>query len=179
MSDDINEYSRDKSKSNKDNSSKIDFECPHCSYNNSIKFSKKIECKNCNKSMMGASKAYKTSKIDLIITALASATIASVAADGYASADEMIIIATTGIGTMIYMSRLSIETEYKIMKTCIGEFGTNIKTRDTCFCVVKKLNNYLNPILAKAKGEEWLFKQLEMQYKECEEHESLSNQTKK
>jgi hypothetical protein len=156
----------------------IDFECPHCTKNNSIKFTKKIECKSCDKSIMGSIKTHKTSKPKLIFTALASVAVGAIAADKHVAIDEMIILASSGLGTAIYMSRLKIETEYKIMKTCINEFESNIKTRDTCFCVVKKLNNYINPLIVKIKGEDWVLGQIDTQYNKCKEPELLSNQTK-
>lgn len=176
MAEDKNDYFN-KSKTNKETES-IKIECPHCNHDNSIKFAKKLECKNCNKSIMGTKKTYKSNNKKLILTALASVTIGAIAADKYVAADEIIILVSSGLGTMIYMSRLTIETEYKIMKTCINEYGSNIKTRDTCFCVVKKLNKYLNPQIAKIKGEDWLFKQLNVQFNKCNKPDLISNQTK-
>lgn len=144
-------------------------DCPHCDHANSITFRKDINCENCEKSIMGRRKNRATSKISLILTALVSVTAGAIAADRHVSIDEMIVLVGSGTATMVYMSRLSIETEYKIMKTCIDQFGQNKRTRDACFCVVKKLNSYLNPLLLKLKKEEWAIQELKRQYESCTE----------
>ena len=136
MAKDMNDYFNKKSKKSDKQENSINVECPHCSHDNSIKFAKKFECTNCNKSIMGTSKTYKSNKTKLILTALASITVGAIAADKHVAVDEITILVSSGLGTMIYMSRLTIETEYKIMKTCIDEFGSNVKTRDTCFCIM-------------------------------------------
>ena len=181
---DMDNYFEKKSKKEEtpNEGTSINVECPHCNYDNTIKLKNPYTCNNCDKSIIEQTKTYKTNKSKLIATAIISAVGSAVLADQYIDANEIIAMVGTGGGTMIYMSRLTIETEYKIMKTCIDEFGSNTQTRDSCFCVVKKLNNYLNPVIAKIKGEEWLLDQLNTQYKKCspkeEEAKSLPNQTK-
>lgn len=157
----------------------LDVECPHCNEENTVKFSKDLKCKNCDKSIMGTTNIYKTNKTSLLVTALASASVAAVLADKNVAAHEIILLVGSSAGTLIYVSRLKIETEYKMMKTCIDRFGTNTVARDTCFCAVKKLSTYLNAQIAKLKGEVWLSDQLDNQYTKCEDTKLVSNQTKK
>jgi len=156
----------------------LDIECQHCGDIKNIPFKKDLKCENCNKSIMGSAIVYKTNKTSLIVSAFLGASVSAVLADKHVSADEILLLVASSGGTLIYVTRLKLETEYKMMKTCIDRFGTNIGVRDTCFCTVKKLSTYLNSQISKLKGEEWLSSQLDTQYNKCKDTKLISTQTK-
>lgn len=156
----------------------LEIECPHCEQERKISFKEDIECENCNKSLMGNTVIYKTNKTNLIVSALLGASVAAVLADKNVSADEILLLIASSGGTLIYVTRLKIEAEYKLMKICIDRFGTNREVRDTCFCTVKKLSTFVNAQMKKLKGDEWLSDQLDKQYTKCDNPKQLSSQIK-
>lgn len=162
-----------------ENENTLEMECPHCEEKRKITFKEDLKCNNCNKSIMGSAIIYKNDKTNLIISALLGASVSAVLADKNVSADEILLLLASSGGTLIYVTRLKIETEYKMIKTCIDRFGTNTEVRDTCFCAVKKLSTYLNAQISKLKGEEWLSDQLDAQYNKCDDTKLIPNQTKK
>ena len=135
-----------------------------------------IECPHCKQTIPGTIKN-KTNNTTLIITALASASVAAILADKHIVPSEIIALVGSSAGTLIYTYRLKIETEYKIMKTCIDRFGSNTIVRDGCFCSVKKLSTYLNSQIAKIRGENWLSNKLDEEYNKCTGPKQISSQT--
>ncbi|WP_108064355.1 hypothetical protein [Poseidonibacter lekithochrous] len=151
---------------NNDNN-EIKIECEHCETENEIKLKEKVNCKNCSKPLTGNNVTYKMNKTSAVLGLLGGVVIGSVLEDQEISNSEIISIVATGLGSYVYTFRLKVETEYKIIKTCIDKFGSTKENRDNCFCVVKKMATYLNSVLLKEKGEEWIDEELDKQYAEC------------
>ncbi len=145
----------------------IKIECGHCVTENTIKLSTKINCKKCNKPLTGNNVTFKMNKSAAVLGLLGGVVIGTVLEDKELANSEIITIAATGMGAYVYTFRLKVETEYKIMKTCLDKFGSTKENRDNCFCVVKKMATFLNSVLVKEKGDVWIDEELDRQYGEC------------
>lgn len=149
--------------------SEVKIACLHCETENTIKLSKAINCKNCDKALTGNNVTFKMNKTSAVLGLLGGVAIGAVLEDKEITNSEIISIVATGAGAYVYTFRLKLETEYKIMKSCIDKFGSTKEKRDNCFCVVKRLSTYLNSLLVKEKGDEWIDEQLDEEYNKCKE----------
>lgn len=122
-------------------------ECPHCDKENTINLSKEIQCKHCEKSLIG--EKYKKPFITAFTAILLGSGI-GVATDGY-----------------LNLNRASVKTEYKMMKTCIDYYGYNKTARDNCACAVESMVGLIDAEKARFYSETKLYKILDGRYKDC------------
>jgi transposase-like protein len=123
----------------------INLECPECSEDNIVKLSSELKCKKCEKTLLGFN--YKRFLLP---------TIAVVGLSGAAGA----IIDDT-----VNLNRVSVKTEYKIMRTCINSFYD----RETCFCAVESMSGLVDAQKAKLYGDKWLKDLLHERYNDCKD----------
>lgn len=125
----------------------LEVECPHCSKENEIKLSSEINCKECNKSLLG--NKYK-SFIFSATTVLTLGAGLGLISDSY-----------------LNINRASVKTEYKMMKQCINSYGNSATVRDTCFCAVESMAGIVDAQKARLYGSNWLSDVLDDKYRSC------------
>ena len=122
----------------------IDLECSSCFTDNRVNLSSDIKCKKCKESLSG--KLYKSF---VVSTGL----ILGVGAIGGAVIDDI-----------VNFNRVSVKTEYKMMRQCLNRFHD----RETCFCTVESMSGFLDAQRARLYGKEKLKILLLEHYEECE-----------
>lgn len=125
----------------------LEIECPHCQKENEIKLSTEINCKECNKSLLGSK--YKS-------FLFSTATVLTLGAGAGAIGDSYFNI-----------NRASVKTEYKMMKQCIDIYGYSSNVRDTCACAVESMAGIVDAQKARLYGSKWLSEVLYKKYKSC------------
>lgn len=125
----------------------LDIECPHCFEENQINLSKEIKCKKCEKPLIG--EKYRKPIFSAMTTILIGSGL-GLTADAY-----------------LNMNRASVKTEYKMMKTCIDEFGQTATVRDRCACTVESMVGIIDAQKARLYGSVWLREVLISKYKAC------------
>lgn len=166
----------------KEEKNELILECPYCEEQNKVKLSKKIECKNCKKKLQGTNTIFSTNYLSIVAATACGVVIGAVGEDYDLTYTELIAVFGSIIFTYALTSlRPKLETEYKMMKTCIklnskagrldGQDNYTGEVRDNCFCVVKKLGKFITESLIKEKGESWVEEEIKKKYDEC------SNQT--
>ncbi|QKF77520.1 hypothetical protein [Arcobacter defluvii] len=126
----------------------LDIECPHCLEENKINLSKEIRCKKCEKPLIG--EKYRKPILSAMTTILIGSGL-GITADAY-----------------LNINRASVKTEYKMMKTCIGLFGSYTFVRDRCACAVESMSGVIDAQRARILGIEKLEKILRNRYNECD-----------
>ncbi len=127
----------------------LEVECPHCEKENEIKLSSEINCKECNKSLLGSK--YKS-------FLFSTATVLALGAGGGAIGDSYLNI-----------NRASVKTEYKMMKQCIDSYGYSTRVRDTCSCAVESMAGIVDAQKARLYGTDWLSEVLNDKYQSCKD----------
>lgn len=127
----------------------IEVECPHCEYENKIKLSNDISCKECKKTLVGFK--YKSF---LVSTAAA----LTIGAGGGATGD-----------TFLNLFRPPVKTEYKMMKQCIDKYGYSKSVRNNCLCAVESMAGVVDAQKARYYGSSWLEDVLDDKYMSCKD----------
>lgn len=125
----------------------LDIECSHCHEENQINLSKEIKCKKCEKPLIG--EKYRKPIFSAMTTILIGSGL-GLTADAY-----------------LNINRASVKTEYKMMKTCIDEFGNSSSVRDKCVCAVESMLGIIDAKRARSLEPDKLRNILESRYYEC------------
>jgi phage FluMu protein Com len=125
----------------------LDIECPHCHEENQINLSKEIKCKKCEKPLIG--EKYRKPIFSAMTTILIGSGL-GLTADAY-----------------LNINRASVKTEYKMMKTCIDEFGNLSSVRDQCACAVESMLGMIDAKRARSLELDQLTNILKSRYYEC------------
>lgn len=125
----------------------LEIQCPHCEEQNDIALPEDIKCNECKKTLIG----FKYENVILSSTA------------------TLVIggILGTQLDDTININRASVKTEYKMMKTCINEFGYSKSVRDNCYCAVESMSGFLDAQKARLYHRDTLKKLLEDRYNSC------------
>lgn len=121
--------------------------CPKCDLVNTINVPEEIKCEKCDTSFSGK-------KFGQIVS------------DGLANfvlAGSLVLTADAYLN----INRVSVKTEYKMMKQCIDERKNTEKVRDTCICAVESMSGVIDAQMARLKGAGWLSDELDRRYQNC------------
>ena len=125
----------------------FDICCPKCKDINTIHMAEEIKCKSCETSFAGK-------KFGQIVS---NGIVSFVLTGG--------IVLTTD--AYLHINRVSVKTEYKMMKQCIDQRKNTPQVRDTCACAVESMSGVIDAQIARVKGSEWLEEELNKRYRNC------------
>ena len=125
----------------------FDICCPKCKDINTIHTAEEIKCKSCETSFAGK-------KFGQIVS---NGIVSFVLTGG--------IVLTTD--AYLHINRVSVKTEYKMMKQCIDQRKNTPQVRDTCACAVESMSGVIDAQIARVKGSEWLEEELNTRYRNC------------
>lgn len=126
----------------------FDICCPKCKDVNTIPVSEEIKCKTCQTSFAGKKFGQIVSN-GLVSFVLTGGMVLT--ADAY-----------------FHINRVSVNTEYKMMKQCIDERKNISQVRDTCACAVESMSGVIDAQMAKLRGASWLADEMDKRYKNCQ-----------
>lgn len=106
--------------SEKEKKHEINLLCSKCNNENTINLSSDIKCKECEETLIG--KSYKEYILPTIV-------VLGLSAIGGAMLDDS-----------VNLNRASVQTEYKMMRTCINRFND----RDNCYCAVESMSGFID-----------------------------------